>query len=103
MSRLTTGASGSGNRKHHRVWLGRIADILPKCSNLFAGDPGMFCEMMGNQTRNFRNFATRFFPQYCAGTGDLSVLLARLQAGGVAIKLSGRQQSSLIGTGKEND
>jgi hypothetical protein len=60
---------------------------------------------MGNQIRNFRDFATRFFRQYCAGTGDLSVRLpARLQAGGVATELSGRQQPHhLTGTRKEND
>jgi hypothetical protein len=54
-------------------WLtcaGRIADFLPKCSNLDRGRPGTSYEIMRSRTRNFRGLVTRFARQYCAGTGD---------------------------------
>jgi hypothetical protein len=63
--------------------------------------------MMGNQARNFRNFATRLFRQYCAGTGDLSVLLACPPAGGWHRRTqpSGRLQSHHLNRdeGRRND
>jgi hypothetical protein len=85
-------------------WLtcaGRIADCLPKCSNLDRGRLGTFYEIMRSRIRNFRDLVMQFARQYCAGTGDRWAFFwpARLQADDV-----GRQQPHhLIGTRKEND
>jgi hypothetical protein len=84
--------------------LERIAELLPKCSNPDRGKPGSFCEMMRTQIKNFRNLATQFFRQHCAGNGDLGVLLGQPAWWRMASRCSSAAcLITLIGTRKEND
>jgi hypothetical protein len=61
--------------------------------------------MMRNQTKNFRNYATQFFRQYCAVTVTPTFFWpARLRADGVAIHSAAVSSLiTLFGTRKEND